>query len=74
MSIDENTIDLGKIADEEIEKVEVGFAEYGLTENPFPTSAIAMRTRLFSFNNKFRYEAFEDIARKIVHTAKDRQI
>ncbi len=70
MTSEENTIDLGKLADEEIEKIGVGFPDYGLTENPFPTSAIAMKTRLFNFNNKFRYETFEDIARKIVHTAR----
>ena len=69
-SEEDSSIDLGKLADEEIKKIEVGFPDYGLTENPFPTSAIAIKTHLFSFNNKFRLETFQDIAKRIVHTAR----
>jgi hypothetical protein len=64
-------IDLARMAEEEARAVEVGFQKYGLMENPFPSSAIASKARLFlGVPSKFRLEIFREIARRIVHTAR----
>lgn len=64
-------IDLAKIADEETKAVQLKFPDYMLIENPFPSSAIASRNRIFFGRPiKFRTELFMNIARRVVHTAR----
>jgi hypothetical protein len=71
MNASNDGIDLAKLADEEIKGEEIGYPEYGLVENPFPVSAIATKTRLFvDTGSKFRLSTFEEIGRRIVHTAR----
>ena len=63
-------IDLTEIAKKEIVE-KVTWERYGLTENPFPAAAIARRSQLFfGAMNKFRFKLFQQIARKIVQTAR----
>jgi len=67
---EEFAIDLTEIAEKEIVE-RVTWERYGLKENPFPAAAIARRSQLFfGTMNKFRFEIFQQIARKIVQTAR----
>ena len=67
---EEFAIDLTQIAEKEIVE-KVTWERYGLIENPFPAAAIARRSQLFfGIMNKFRFELFQQIARKVVQTAR----
>ena len=67
---EEFAINLAEIAKKEIVE-KVTWKRYGLTENPLPAAAIARRSQLFfGTMNKFRFELFQQMARKIVQTAR----